>query len=61
MFVTVIVNPVTWPRTVAVVSAVLTIDRAGARTGMVEVHAGSAVPAGQLLPGAAVTRVAVRT
>ena len=49
------------PGTVAAALAVLTMVRAGVRTGTEVVQAGSAPPEGQLFPGAAELRVAVRT
>src|SRR3984957_16198431 len=55
------VYPTTEPGTAALVFAVLTIVSPGMTTLTVIVHRGSALPAGQLLPGAVVTPVSAMT
>ena len=48
-----------WPGTAPTVLAVWVILSPGTSTGTLTVHRGSVVPAGQLLPGAAVMKVLV--
>ena len=49
------VYPITWPGTALAVSADWVIDRPGISTSTAGAQRGSVLPAGQLLPGAAVT------
>ena len=55
------VYPTVAPGTVALVPGVLVIVRPGISTFVVAVHAGSVLPAGQLLPAAVVAPVMAMT
>src|ERR1700733_14745241 len=55
------VYPTAFPGTAALVFAVLTIVSPGITTFTVDVHRGSVLPLGQLLPGAVVAPVRVMT